>query len=345
MREKARADIERAEALSPEAVETLVARGYYHYWGFLDYERADAVIDRALVKAPSNAEVWALKGYVARRSGRFDESIDAIRRAYSLDPLSEEIPWQLAQSYLQFNRFEDAQAIVDHARALDPKRERVFTMDVRIMLTSGEFERAWTLINETTPGSGWSSYYFLRLITATVSRDPEKITFALESFPTDQLVYPGNPEIFALTKAEALAAMGLDEESQTLLNEINERIKASDDPYPAGWSANATYLPVQLPGLMGDLEGVRAAVADFEANAAPDAFADLTRHYAIARAFERAGDRDAAFEYLGKIADVVGPAEYLGVKFDPDFDGIRDDPRYLAMKAEYEAWAAEHDGG
>ncbi len=344
LREKARANIDRAEALMPDEVETLVARGYFHYWGFLDYERADTVIDRALAKAPNNAEVWALKGYVARRAGRFDESATALRRANSLDPLSEEIPWQLVQSYIQFNRFEDAQAIVDHARALDPTSERVFTMDVRIMLESGEFERAWTLISETTPGSGWTSYYFFRLIIAIAARDSEKISYALESFPADPLVYPGNPEIFPLTKAEALAAMGLEEESRALLNEINERIKASDNPYPAGWSANATYLPVELPGLMGDLAGVRAAVADFEASITPDAFSDLNRHYAIAIAFERAGDRDSAFEYLDKITRLVGPSQYLSIKVDPDFDGIRDDPRYLVMKANYETWAAERNG-
>ena len=344
-REKAREDIERAETLAPEAVETIVARGYYHYWGFLDFERAGVAIDRALAKAPNNAEVWALKGFVARRAGRFDESSNALRRAHSLDPLSEEIPWQLAQSYIHFNRFEDAKAIARHARALDPMSERVFTLDAQILLSSGEFERAWTLIEETTPRSGWTSYYFYRLLTAIASRDPEKIHFSLESFPEEQRTFPGYSEIFSMIKAEALAVIGMEQESKNLLSEISERLNASDNPYPAGWSDNAVYYPVQLPGLMRDLVGVRAAVEDFEANAAPDAFADLKRHYEIAVAFERAGDRDAAFEYLSKITRLVGPSQYLSIKVDPDFDGVRDDPRYLEMKANYEAWAAGGDDG
>lgn len=344
-RERAREYIERAEALAPEAVETTIARGYYHYWGFLDYERAGAAIDRALAKAPNNAEVWALKGYVARRAGRFDESSSALRRAHSLDPLSEEIPWQLAQSYIHFNRFEDAKALARHARALDPMSERVFTLDAGIMLASGEFERAWTLISETTPGSGWTSYYFYRLLTAIASRDAEKIRFALKSFPEDQRTFPGYSEIFSMTKAEALSVIGMEQESKVLLSEISERLNASDNPYPAGWSDNAVYFPVKLPGLMRDLVGVRAAVEDFEANAAPDAFADLKRHYEIAIAFERAGDRGAAFEYLDKITRLVGPSQYLSINVDPDFDGIRDDPRYLVMKANYETWAAEGGDG
>ena len=213
------------------------------------------------------------------------------------------------------------------------------------MIRMGEFERAWTMINETIPGSNWRSYYFLRIIVATLTRDPEKMNFALESFPEEHRVMPSYPETYAIMKATALTVMGLDEESQALLNEIRVRINASDNPYPAGWGANAPYFPVDLPGLMGDLAGVRAAVADFETNAAPDAFADLNRHYSIARAFESAGDRDTAFNYLDKVFDVVGPSLYLSVWFDPAFDGMREDPRYLAMKADYDAWAAARDGG
>ena len=338
--ERARASIDRAQTLAPEGVETLIALGYYHYWGFLDYDRADAAIDRALIKAPNDANAWALKGYVARRAGRFDESINALVKAYSLDPLSGDIQWQLAQSFVKFGRFEEAQAIVGEARAVDPASERVFTADATVMIGMGEFERAWTMINETTPGSNWRSYYFFRIIVATLTRDPEKIRFALESFPEKHRIIPSYPETYAMIKATALSVLGLDEEVQALLSEIRVRINASDNPYPASWGANSPYFPVDLPGLMGDLAGVRAAVADFEANAAPDAFADLDRHYAIARAFEGAGDRDAAFEYLDKVSDVVGPSQYLSVKFEPAFDGMREDPRYLAMKVDYEAWAA-----
>jgi len=341
--EKARVSVDRAQALAPEAVETLIALGYYHYWGFLDYDRADAVIDRALVKAPNNAEVWALKGFIARRAGRFDEGFNALERAHSLDPLSHHISWELADSYLLFGRFQEAQTIMAQARASDPTSERVFATDVRILVGMGEFDRAWTMISETIPGSNWSSYYFLRLYVAILTRDQDTIQSTLESFPEEQRIFRGYPETYTLMKTDALAIMGLEEESKTLLSEISKRINASHNPYPAGWSANAIYLPVDLPGLLGDLAGVRAAVADFEANAAPDAFADLIRHYAIARAFERAGDRDAAFEYLDKITEVVGPSQYLSVKFDLAFDGMRDDPRYLALKADYEAWAAARD--
>ena len=39
-----------AEMLAPDAVETHMSRGYYHYWGQLDYPAADAEFDLALEK-------------------------------------------------------------------------------------------------------------------------------------------------------------------------------------------------------------------------------------------------------------------------------------------------------
>ena len=35
-----------------------------------------------------------------------------------------------------------------------------------------------------------------------------------------------------------------------------------------------------------------------------------------------------------------GAGEILRLSIDPAFDTVRDHPRYLALKADYEAWAA-----
>ena len=40
------------------------------------------------------------------------------------------------------------------------------------------------------------------------------------------------------------------------------------------------------------------------------------------------------------MVEVRGPYIYLRLSIDPAFDQVREHPRYLALKADYEAWAA-----
>jgi len=121
---------------------------------------------------------------------------------------------------------------------------------------------------------------------------------------------------------------------------ITSRIDASDVPYPEGWRANASYYPVELPGYLGDLEGVREAIADAETDLRPDAWAEIDYLRDFARALARAGDPETALDYIDRMVEVRGPYVYLRSKIDPAFDTLREHPRYLALKTNYEAWAA-----
>ncbi len=46
--------------------------------------------------------------------------------------------------------------------------------------------------------------------------------------------------------------------------------------------------------------------------------------------------------YLETIAATFGPASYLRFSIHPGLDAVRERPRYLALKAAYEAYAANN---
>jgi hypothetical protein len=128
--------------------------------------------------------------------------------------------------------------------------------------------------------------------------------------------------------------------AQALFEEIKARIDSSDDPYPTGWRANALYFPVDLPGYVGDLDGVRNAITAFEHSRRADAWAEVDYLMACASALLWAGAPEEALDYVDRMVEVRGPYIYLRLSIDPTFDPVREHPRYLALKAEYEAWAA-----
>jgi tetratricopeptide (TPR) repeat protein len=335
---QAEQSLQRAKILASDAFETLIAEGYYQYWGLLDYNRANTAFDRALVLAPGNAEAWRGKGFVARRMGQFDAAMAALERAHRLDPKNTNTQYSLAETYANFGQFDEGHRMMALAIALNNRSFWLVRVNAVNWSLEGKTEQAWQAsimpIDKLDP-----AYFSQRLHHAVNTRMPARINDALDDWPEAYRQTASFPELFSLTKARALMVLGRDDEAQKLLGEAKARLDAMTDPYPAGWAANVLYYPVELPGLMGDLAGVRAAVLDFEANVKPDTWAERDNFLAIARGFANAGDAASAFNYMEKLAKRFGPSAYLQFTTLPAFDILRDQPRYLALKTNYEAWA------
>jgi len=330
-----------AARFAPDAIETHTARGYYHYWGHLDYVAADAEFELALEKSPNYPLAIAGKAFAARRAGRFEEAITLLEIGTRLDPLNTDMRASLIDSLSGLGRFDEAEvartraeaAIGDSGLKLDP----VNVGNTWIM--QGEVERAWRVVDSLREELA-EVYYLARVDYALLSRDPDRIRVALETWP-EKYRSPGHaPEVYNISRAEVMLALGETEAAQALFEEIKARIDNSDIPYPSGWRPNAMYFPVDLPGYVGDLDGVRNAIAAFEESRRPDAWADVDYLFAYAQALLRAGAPEEALDYVDRLVKVRGPYIYLRLSIDPAFDKVREHPRYLALKADYEAWAA-----
>jgi TolB-like protein/Tfp pilus assembly protein PilF len=329
----AQQSLAQAQTLAPEAIETLLAEAYYHYWGHLDYARAEAVLQRVLARVPDNAEAWILRGYVARRDGRFDDAIAAMQRVLEIDPVNIDGLANLFETHTNLGQATQAAAAWSRARALGAEAR-----DLRVYFAEaqGDAEGAWAEIDGPNP-----NLYSLPFRAALLTRDPERIALALsaEWWPEDRRSQPDFPEVYPLAQAEGLLVTGQVEQARSVLVAIQSRLREMPNPYPAGWRHNNAYLPCELPGLLGDLEGVLAAEHDYRETAPRDAWAVRDIHLALAIAFARAGDPERAVHYLETIAAAFGPASYLRFSIQPGLDAIREHPRYLALKAAYESWA------
>ena len=329
-----------AAKLAPGAIETHMARGYYHYWGHLDYVAADAEFELALEKSPNYPLAIAGKAFAARRAGRFEEAITLLEMGSRLDPLNADMHGSLIETLTGLGRFDEAEA----ARARSEAGAGKINFDpTNIGLTwiqQGDIERAWQYV--ATPGGDEAEVFWLtRVDYAIMARDPDRIRMALDTWP-EKYRSPGHaPETYNISRAETLLMLGETEEAQALFEEIKARVDAREVPYPTGWRANSLYFPVELPGYVGDLDEVREVIAEFEANRRPDAWAETQYLEAYARALAWAGDPEAALDYMDRFVEVRGPYVYLPLSIDPAFDSLREHPRYLALKTSYEAWAAD----
>jgi serine/threonine-protein kinase len=109
-----------ASSLYPDAGETHLARAQNLYWGYLDYNGALAELDIAGQSLPNDSQMLELTGYIQRRQGRWEESIQSLARALDLDPRNLDTLQQLALSYGDLARYAEEKSVLDRALAIQP---------------------------------------------------------------------------------------------------------------------------------------------------------------------------------------------------------------------------------
>lgn len=327
----------RAQMLAPDAVDTLLAEAYYHYWGRLDYPAAEVALDRVLTHAPNNAEALACKAYVIRRAGRFSESIALLQKALRLNPMLVDLSMELATTLSIFGHFVQANELLERVRKLDAQSAFTAYYAGDIGYHQGRADLAWQGANVAVDEPDFV-YFYRRAFHGLHTRDADKIEHALADWPEGSRHTPQFPLTFELYKSMALQVLHRDEEAQGLLAMLQARVAATSEPYPGGWKPDAPYFPVTLPGLLRDREAVRAAVAAYEREAPADAFGRFNHYHAIAAAFARTGETAPALDYLEKLATLYGPNAYLAMAITPEYDVLHHEPRFKALASACADW-------
>src|SRR5262249_10404235 len=80
------AAIQSLARLRPNSGEAHLALAKHLYWGYLDYDRARNELNLAQKNLPNEPWVYVLTGFIDRRQGRWDQSIENLERAVELDP-------------------------------------------------------------------------------------------------------------------------------------------------------------------------------------------------------------------------------------------------------------------
>jgi len=118
----AKAAIESAFRLRPDAGEAHLARAEHLYRGYLDYDGALAELETARPSLPNDARLFELKGYIERRrpGGNQEEALRNLERAIDLDPRNVFMLQQTVLSYDYLRRYRDEAAILDRALSIEP---------------------------------------------------------------------------------------------------------------------------------------------------------------------------------------------------------------------------------
>ena len=333
---QARQSAERALVLRPELVEGHLALGWYYYWCHRDYEAALAEIAKAEKGRPNNPDVLTVKWAVFRRMGRWQEALATLGRAMEIDPRGYLTTYEAGATLTAMRRYSQAEEHITRAIEISPDRPDAYSYAViNYLLWDGETERARrVLLGAPTlddPRLSYSSllldYYdrdFGALLTGIEELQNEVLALEDAYLPKELLrcvtldaAGDGDNASPACESAVSLLTREIerrpyDYRLHSALGHVYARLGRGEDAVPSAERA------VELWPLSKDsFDGARPAIE-------------------LAKITARAGDHGRAIDQLEDLLSVPCRLSVPLLRLDPDWDPLRDDPRFQALLEEYD---------
>src|SRR6059058_124106 len=162
---------DRAMALAPEAGESWVAKGAYHYRVLRDFEGAVTAYQEAQRRLPNNTFLLQNLAFVLRRVGRWQDAETNYNKALELDPRDVSLLSSLGgEFYGYLRRFDDARAVVDRALEISPDSETAHAIKASILQNEGRLPEAAQELARVPEGSTEDYVVVSRITQATYER-------------------------------------------------------------------------------------------------------------------------------------------------------------------------------
>jgi len=322
---------ETALRLEPNREEARLALARYYYHGLGDYRRTEQELSSIPSSTPHEVEFFTLASLVERRLGQFEASIRNGEKAVELDPQNASLATSLVQTYSGLRRFGDSKRVANAAiaRLRGAKPRGLLLVKNEAALAMGNVEEARVALDSIQDKDDMD-YQAARLWLYLIQRDYG----GAEAFAAKATDETKTMPDFWLTLAAVAHAEGKINEARQANAEAKRSALLALGPRPDD------------PKLLGELSVAEAALGQNEealrharhaAEILPpsvDAVAGPTCEMRLAQVLAMTGDRDGAFEKLGKLVKLPFSLNHGDLKLNPMWDDLRDDPRFDRILAE-----------
>jgi TolB-like protein/tRNA A-37 threonylcarbamoyl transferase component Bud32/Tfp pilus assembly protein PilF len=321
--------------LRPESGETHLALAQHFYWAYADYARATLELAAAQRTLPNESRIPLMAGYIDRRQGNWDKSIEEMNRALELDPRDFSILQQISVTYQFVRRYKETAETLDRVLAMAPNdvptRVRRAWVDLQWRADPKPLHTTIETILAQNPNAApvlvnqW-------LDLALGERDPAAGERALAAMPTDGCYDENIP--FPNTWCEGLVARFRGDEKAareaftTAHKELEQTVRAQPT-YALALCALGVVDAVLGNKQDAIREGERAVeLLPVSKNSLEGPM--LIQYLAVIYAWT--GEKDRAIERLSEATRLPGShVTYGNLHFSPLWDPLRGDPRFEAI--------------
>src|SRR5262245_31052596 len=321
--------------LQPQSGETHLALAQHLYWAYSDFARAHDELVIARHTLPNESRIPLLAGYIDRRQGHWEKSLEEMKQALELDPRNFSILQQLSLTYEALRRYDDMAETLDRALAIAPKdissRIRRASVDLESHADPGPLRTTIETILAEDPQA--APIFFDRwLLLALRERDPAAAQRALADMPADgcydeNIPFPNSwcQGLTARLRGDQAAARAAFANARREL----EQSVGSQPNYAQGLCALGVVDAALGNKKDAIREGERAVELMPASKSAVDGAA-LMRYLAIIYAWT--GEKDLAIERLTEAVKLpVAGMSYGQLRLNPLWDPLRGDQRFEVM--------------
>jgi TolB-like protein/Flp pilus assembly protein TadD len=332
--ELAQASADKALALVPDLGEAHLAQALIYYHEKRDYSRAFQELALANRTLPNSAEVSYLAGIIARRQGRWDDSVRNLEKAFQLDPLNPRNMNQLSVVYDLLRRYDDEAALFDRAAAANPStRNYAQLVHAQIETEKGDLKATRSFLNllpadyDPNGATTWT-----RMNLALYERDTDSAAKVLASWKKEDLVGAAG-KVVPVSYGQGIIARASGDGAKA--TEVFTRARAAIEEQLAKQPDDPILLATLGlidAGLARKEEALREGRRAVELRPlSEDAVDGGTVLGFLAMIHAWVGDTNSSLDQLEFLARIPNGLSFGQLKYDPAWDTVRGDPRFTAM--------------
>ncbi len=337
----AQAAVEKALTLDPDLPEAHVALGWYHYRGYLEYDRALAEFAIAQKSQPNNPRLWGGIAAIQRRQGKMVQALATYVKASELDPRSASLAVNLAMTYALLRNPVEAARHLDRSISFSPDWSGCYSCKARSvhLRLEGNTEKARAVLEEARSvglaedpaiaytwilvdildGDYQEALDRLALVSSEVLHDN-----AYDYVPKAQLY----GRIYGLMGDRERERAYYDSTRSMLETRIQER---PDD------ERLRSALGIAYAGLGRKEDAIREGELAVELlPMSKEAWRGAYRVEDLARIYTMVGEYDAAIDRLESLLAVPSNTAVPWLRIDPVWEPLRVNQRFQALLAKYE---------
>jgi serine/threonine protein kinase/tetratricopeptide (TPR) repeat protein len=333
----AEAAVESIRHLRPASGETHLAIAQHLYWVYGDYDRAQKELAAARLTLPNESRIPLLTGYIDRRQGRWEKSLEEMKQALELDPRNFSILQQISITYEGLRRYKEMAETLDRALTITPKDIPSRVRRALVDLESHANPKPLHTTIETILAEDANALPLLVdqwLDLALRERDPVAARRALAAMPEDGCYDENIP--FPNSWCEGIAARFQGDElaARTAFTSARKELAQTLRDQP-DYAAALCALGV-VDAVLGNKEDAiregQRAVELMPVSKSAIEGSLLIEYLAVIYAWT--GDKDRAIEQLAERAKLpVAGLSYGHLCLHPFWDPLRGDPRFEAIIA------------